>query len=53
QKLKAASDELFDMIRRKKIKVQIDQRYSLEDVGEAHQALASRKTTGATVITLE
>ncbi len=53
EKLKAASDELFDMIRRKKIKVQIDQRYSLEDVAEAHQALASRKTTGATVITLE
>jgi NADPH2:quinone reductase len=37
EKLKAASDELFDMIRRKKIKVQIDQRYSLEDVGEAHR----------------
>jgi len=53
EKLKAASDELFDMIRRKKIKVQIDQRYSLEDAGEAHQALASRKTTGATVITLD
>ncbi|MGH8813197.1 MAG: quinone oxidoreductase family protein [Advenella sp.] len=53
EKLKAASDELFDMIRSKKIKVQIDQRYSLEDVGEAHQALASRKTTGATVITLD
>lgn len=53
EKLKAASDELFDMIRRRKIKVQIDQRYSLADVGEAHQALASRKTTGATVITLE
>ncbi len=53
EKLKAASDELFDMIRSKKIKVQIDQRYSLEDVAEAHQALAARKTTGATVITLD
>ncbi|AHG64402.1 quinone oxidoreductase family protein [Advenella mimigardefordensis] len=53
EKLKAASDELFDMIRSKKIKVQIDQRYSLEDIAEAHQALASRKTTGATVITLD
>ena len=53
EKLKAASEELFDMIRSKKIKVQIDQRYSLEDVAEAHQALASRKTTGATVITLD
>lgn len=53
EKLKAASDELFDLVLKKKIKVRIDQRYSLAQVGEAHAALASRKTTGATVLTVD
>jgi NADPH2:quinone reductase len=52
-KLKAASDELFDLVLKKKIRMRIDQRYSLERAGEAQTALASRKTTGATVLTLE
>lgn len=53
EKMQAAADELFQMITSKKIKVQIDQRYPLEEVAEAHIALASRKTTGATVLTLD
>ena len=53
EKMQAAADELFGMITSKKIRVQIDQRYPLEDVAEAHIALASRKTTGATVLTLD
>ncbi|CAM3453413.1 quinone oxidoreductase [Bordetella sputigena] len=51
-KLKAASDELFDLVLKKKIRMRIDQRYPLEQAAEAHTALASRKTTGATVLTL-
>lgn len=52
EKLKAAADELFGLVLKKKIKVRIDQRYPLERAGEAHAALASRKTTGATILTL-
>jgi len=53
EKLKAAADELFGLVGKKKIQVRIDQRYTLEQAGEAHAALASRKTTGATVFTLD
>ena len=52
-KLKAASDELFDLILKKKIKVRIDQQFSLEEAGQAQTALAARKTTGATILTLD
>ncbi|ARP95632.1 quinone oxidoreductase family protein [Bordetella genomosp. 13] len=53
EKLKAAADELFGLVAKKKIKVRIDQRYTLEEAGDAQSALASRKTTGATVLTLD
>ncbi|ARP82491.1 quinone oxidoreductase [Bordetella genomosp. 8] len=52
-KLKAASDELFGLVLKKKIRMRIDQRYPLEEAAEAQMALASRKTTGATVLTLD
>jgi len=53
EKMQAAAGELFQMITSKKIKVQIDQRFPLEEVADAHIALASRKTTGATILTLD
>ncbi len=49
QKLAA---ELFAMMTSGKVKMQIDQRFPLEAVADAHRALESRATTGATVITL-
>ncbi|WP_144634721.1 quinone oxidoreductase family protein [Bordetella genomosp. 13] len=52
EKLKAAADEMFGLVTKKKIKVRIDQRYTLEQAGDAQAALAARKTTGATVLTL-
>ena len=52
-KMQAAADELFGLVLKKKIKVRIDQRYKLEQAGEAQAALAARKTTGATVFTLD
>lgn len=51
-KLQTASQELFDLVLSGQIKIQIDQRYALEDVAQAHIDLAGRKTTGATVLTL-
>lgn len=41
---------LFDAISAGQIKVDISQRFSLEAVADAHQALESRETTGSVVI---
>jgi len=53
EKMQAAADELFDLVLKKKIKVRIDQRYPLAQAADAQIALAARKTTGATVFTLD
>ncbi len=53
EKMQAAADELFELVLKKKIKVRIDQRYPLAQAAEAQTALAARKTTGATVFTME
>jgi len=53
EKLQAAADELFGLIKSKDIVVQIDQRFPLSQAEEAHQALESRKTTGSTIFTLD
>lgn len=50
--MQAAADDLFELIIQKKIRVAIGQRFPLENVAEAHMALAGRATTGATVLTL-
>lgn len=51
--MQAASDELFDLVAQKKIDITIGQRFALEDAGAAQEALQSRKTTGATILTLD
>lgn len=43
-------DELFEMLESGKVKIDIQQRYPLDKAGEAQEALASRKTTGSTVL---
>ncbi|OZI22931.1 quinone oxidoreductase [Bordetella genomosp. 7] len=53
EKLNAAAAEMFGLVQKKKIKVRIDQRYSLAQAGEAQTALAARKTTGATILTVD
>lgn len=53
EKLKAASDELFGLVVKKKIKAIIGQRFALQDAGAAQAALAERKTTGSTIFTLD
>lgn len=53
EKLKAASDELFGLVVKKKIKAIIGQRFALQDAGAAQVALAERKTTGSTIFTLD
>ena len=53
EKMQAAADELFEQVLKKKIKIRIDQRYPLEQAAKAQEALAARKTTGATVFMLD
>ena len=48
--LDAAADDLFQMIASQKIKIDINQRYALKDVAQAHSDLESRKTTGSTIL---
>jgi NADPH2:quinone reductase len=50
KKLEESAAELFDLITRGKIKVEIDQRYKLADAAQAHRDLESRKTTGSSVL---
>ena len=44
------SDQLFDLINRNILKININQKYSLEDAPLAHQELAGRKTTGSSIL---
>ena len=48
--LQAASAEMFAMINAGQLRVEIGQRFALEDVAKAHQALEGRQTTGCTVL---
>ena len=50
ENLQKMADELFEMIRTGKIKVEISQRYALKDTAKAHIELASRRTTGSTIL---
>lgn len=45
-----AAKELFGLVSTGKIKMEIGQRFALREAGKAHEALASRQTTGATVL---
>ncbi|OLO03682.1 MULTISPECIES: NADPH:quinone reductase [Salinicola] len=42
--------DLFDMLESGKVKVDIAQRFKLEEAGKAQEALASRRTTGSTIL---
>jgi len=50
RKIAAAAKDLFDLVAKGDLKISIDQRFSLRDAASAHEALASRRTTGATVL---
>lgn len=50
ERLQAMADELFEMILSGKIEVEIGQRYPLAEAGRAQTALASRQTTGSTIL---
>lgn len=49
-RLQAMADELFGMITRGQIQVEISQRYALTDAAEAQRALAAGETVGSTIL---
>jgi len=42
--------DLFDVLQSGKVKADINQRYALKDVAQAHRDLEARKTTGSTIL---
>jgi NADPH:quinone reductase len=50
--LLTAAGELFDVVKKGAVKLQINQTYPLRDAARAHRDLQDRKTTGSTVFTL-
>jgi NADPH2:quinone reductase len=48
--LLAMSDEMFGLVREGKIEADARQTFALKDVADAHRALESRATTGATLL---
>ncbi|MEF7614001.1 quinone oxidoreductase [Aquincola sp. MAHUQ-54] len=46
----AMADDLFAVVLSGAVKLRIDQRYALADVGRAHQELEGRATTGSSVL---
>jgi len=50
EELEAGAREVFARVRSGALRVDVKQRFRLEDAAEAHRALESRQTTGATVL---
>ena len=48
----AMVNDLLDVVTSGKVNIQIAQRYALEDVRAAHEALETRQTTGSTILTV-
>ena len=48
----ALAGELFDHVAAGRIKIEIHQRYRLEDAAQAHRDLESRRTTGSSIFVI-
>ncbi|MDN3516677.1 quinone oxidoreductase [Aquisalimonas lutea] len=51
--LETAAGELFDLVRKGVVAVEVNHRFPLREAAEAHRALEGRQTTGSTVLTLD
>lgn len=50
EELTSLARELFSVVRKGAVKIQVNQRYNLKDAAKAHRDLEKRKTTGSTVL---
>ncbi len=48
--LEACAGDVIDVVRRGILRIEVEQRFPLEQAAEAHRALESRRTIGATVL---
>jgi len=48
--LVASASDLFEVVKSGKVKIEIAQRYPLQDAAQAHRDLEARKTTGSTIL---
>ncbi len=48
--LEALGGELFEMVVSGKVRIEVNQTYSLRDAAQAHRDLEARKTTGSTIL---
>jgi NADPH:quinone reductase len=48
--LVASANELFEVVRKGAVKIEVRQTFPLKDAAEAHRSLEARKTTGSTVL---
>jgi NADPH2:quinone reductase len=52
EQLENSAKELFDIVAKGKVKIEVQQRFALKDAAEAHRQLQARKTTGSTILTV-
>jgi NADPH2:quinone reductase len=50
--LHSAATDLFRMVSDRKVRIEVKQRFALEDAADAHRALEARQTAGSTVLTV-
>ena len=50
--LEASAAKLFTAVTDGLLNISINQKYALEDVAKAHDALTGRATTGSTILTV-
>lgn len=50
EELNRSSEDAFSRVQRGEIKIEINQRYPLDQVQQAHRDLEARKTTGSTIL---
>ena len=50
--LEEAATDLFEVVASGKVKIEIKQRFALQNAAEAHRALEARQTTGSTILTI-
>ena len=50
EELEETTAELFDVVRRGAVRIEVNQTYALENAAQAHRDLEARKTTGSTVL---
>jgi NADPH:quinone reductase len=48
--LETGSHELFDLVQRGRVRIEVNQTYALRDAAQAHRDLEARRTTGSTVL---